>query len=336
MDGGARVRRREFLALAGTALALVAHAHAARAQTAQPVPVIGFLSTRGLADSEYLVAAFRQALSEAGYTEGLTVATEFRWAEGHYERLPALAAELVARHVSVILAVGGEPAALATKAATATIPIVFGIGGDPVKLGLVESFARPGGNATGVVLLTTELETKRLGLLRELVPNPDLISVLLNPKFPPAAAQARELADAAQALGQRIEVLNATDERELDASLAALTRVRPAALLVSSDPFFDTRRERIIATAARLRIPAIYQFREAVVDGGLMSYGINLVETYRQFGDYVGRILKGAKPAELPVLQSRSFELVINLKTAKAMGLTIPPALLARADEVIE
>jgi len=321
------------MALAGAALWPLG----ARAQAVPPgLPVIGVLSSRAPADSDYLVAAFRESLAEAGYVEGRTVAMEFRWAAGQYDRLPALAAELVARPVSVIVAVGGEPAVLAAKAATATIPIVFGMAGDPVKLGVVASFNRPGGNATGFVLLTSSLEGKRLELLRELVPNPALICVMLNPKFLAASVQSREIAEAARSVNQRIEILHASDDRELEAAFSDIARLRPAALLVATDPFFDTRRDRITAAAARLRVPAIYQFREFAAVGGLMSYGIKLTDAFHQFGVYVGRILDGAKPGELPVQQSRTFEFVINLKTAKAMGLAIPPALLARADEVIE
>ena len=307
---------------------------AARAQ--QSMPVIGFLSSRSPEDSTHLIPAFAAGLAEGGYAEGQNLVIEFRWARGRYDLLPAMAAELVSRRVAVLTTAGGEPSALAAKRATSTIPIVFGIGGDPVRLGLVESFSRPGGNATGVTLLTNLMEPKRLGLLRELVPGVPLIGVLLNPKFAPASRQLQQVEEAARNLDQRILVANASTDDELETAFAALTSERVGALLVTADPYFDTRREQIVGFAARHRLPAIYQFREYAVAGGLMSYGVSITDAYRQYGVYTARILKGAKPADLPVLQPTKFETVINLKTAKALGVKISDNLLSLADEVIE
>jgi putative ABC transport system substrate-binding protein len=275
-------------------------------------------------------------LSDEGFVEGRNVSVEFRWAEGRYAEMPAIAAELVSRQVTVLVAVGGEPSALAAKAATSAIPIVFTAGGDPVQSGLVASLNRPGGNATGISLLTTAPEAKRLGLLHELVPRPALIGVLINPNYREAEGQWREVREAARIIDQRIQISEAGNDQELDTAFAALVQQRADALLVCSDPFFDTRRDRIIASAAQLKLPAIYQFREYAVAGGLMSYGISITDGYRQVGIYTGQILKGAKPADLPIQQSIRFEFVINLKTAKALGLDVPPTLSARADEVIE
>jgi putative ABC transport system substrate-binding protein len=325
------MRRRQFIALLSSGVA--AWPIAALAQSKQ---VIGFLSSRSPGDSAYLVAAFRKGLSEAGYIDGQNVAIEFRWAQGQYDRLPALAADLVNRQVAVLVAVGGEPSALAAKAASSAIPLVFTTGGDPVKIGLVASLNRPGGNATGVSLLTTAPEAKRLGLLHELVPNAGLIGVLINPNYQEAEAQSRELKQAARSIGQRLRIVNAKNEGDLESAFATLVQERADALLVSADPFFDTKRDRIIALAAQYRLPAIYQFRDYAVAGGLMSYGISITDGYRQVGIYTGQILKGAKPAELPIFQSIKFELVINLKTAKALGIEVPPTMSARADEVIE
>jgi putative ABC transport system substrate-binding protein len=321
------MNRRAFITLLGGAAAWPL---AARAQ--QAIPVIGFMSSRAPADSAYLVAAFRQGLEEAGFVEGRTVAVEYRWAQGQYERLAPIAHELVAQKMAVIVAMGGVPAALAAKAATNSIPILFSVGSDPVSLGLVASFGRPAGNATGVSMLTTELETKRLGLLHELVPTAGVI----NPKNPPSAFQAREIEQAARRINQRLQLLHASDAPELDSVLGMLVRQRVDALLVGADPFFDTQRDRIIEFSLQQRIPALYQFREHAAAGGLASYGISLTDSYRQVGLYAGQILKGAKPADLPVVQPTRFELVINLRTAKALNLEVPPTLLARADEVIE
>ena len=305
---------------------------AARAQQTT-MPVIGFMSSRSPEDSANVVAAFRRGLG--GLIEGKNVVIEFRWARGEYDRLPALAAELMSRRVAVLVAAGGDPSALAAKAATSTIPIVFG-SGDPIKAGLVASLNRPGGNATGVDILSNDLEPKRLGLLHELFPGAALFSALLNPKFPPAATQALELAEAARAVGRPVVFLNASTDAELDAAFATLARQRVMAMLVAADPFFDTRRDKIIAFAAQQKLPAIYHFREYAVAGGLMSYGVSLSEAYRQVGIYAARIFDGAKPADLPVMQSVKFELVINLKTAKTLGFEFPPTFSARADEVIE
>jgi putative ABC transport system substrate-binding protein len=294
------------------------------------------MSGRSPKDSAHLLAAFRQGLSEVGLVEGRDVAIEYRWALGQYERLPGLASDLASRGVAVLVAVGGDVSGVAAKRATSTIPIVFGIGGDPVKAGLVDSFNRPGGNATGFTLLTPEMEPKRVGLLHELVPGAALIGALLNPHFPPSARQLEDIGAAARAIGQRLLVVKASDDAELDAALAALVRERVGAMLIAADPYFDTRRDRIIASAAENRLPAMYQFREFAVAGGLISYGPNITDSYRQGGLYAGRILKGAKPADLPVLQPTKFELVINLKTANALGLAVPNSMQLLADEVIE
>jgi putative tryptophan/tyrosine transport system substrate-binding protein len=326
------MRRRQFITLLGGAAAWPL---AARAQ--QPaMPVIGFMSARGPEDSAYLLEAFHGALAEGGFVRGQNIAIEFRWAHGQYDRLPAIAADLVSRRVNVIVAVGGDPSPLAAKRATSTIPIVFGMGSDPVSAGLVESFNRPGGNVTGVTLLTNLMEPKRLGLLRELAPGAPLVGILLNPNFRPAALQLQQIDEAARGVGQRIAVARASTDEELDAAFAALVKERVDALLVAADPYFDTRRQRIVAFAARQHLPAIYQFREFALAGGLLSYGINLPDIYRQYGVYTAKILKGAKPADLPVLQPTKFETVINLKTAKALGIKISDNLLSLADEVIE
>ena len=326
------MKRREFIALLGGAAAWPL---AARAQQAA-LPVIGFLSSRSPEDSTHLIPAFAAGLAEGGYVEGQNLAIEFRWARGRYDLLPAMAAELVSRQVAVLTAAGGEPSALAAKRATSTIPIVFGIGGDPVRLGLVESFSRPSGNATGVTLLTNLMEPKRLGLLRELVPGVPVIGVLLNPNFVQAPVQLQQIEEAARSIDQRITVANVSTDEELEAAFAAFASERVGALLVAADPYFDTRREQIVGLAARYRLPAIYQFREYAVAGGLLSYGVSITDAYRQYGVYTARILKGAKPADLPVLQPTKFETVINLRTAKALGVKISDNLLSLADEVIE
>jgi putative ABC transport system substrate-binding protein len=308
---------------------------AARAQ--QPaMPVIGFLNTASPEPFAHLVAAFRRGLGEAGYVDGQNVAIEFRWAEGRYDRLPALAAELVRRPVAVLATSGGDPALLAARAATTTIPIVFATGGDPVALGYVASLSRPGGNLTGVTQLTSMLEAKRIGLLLELVPKADPIAVLINPDWPAAAAQLKDAQAAAASIGVRLVVLNASTESEFMPAFATLVQQRAGALTISADPFFNSRRNQLVALAARHRIPTIYEFREFAAAGGLMSYGTSLADAYHQVGTYAARILKGAKPAELPVVQSTRFEFVINLNAAKALGLEVPPGLSARADEVIE
>jgi putative tryptophan/tyrosine transport system substrate-binding protein len=327
------MRRREFVTLLGGAAA--AWPLVARAQ--QPaMPAIGFLSSRSPEDSAHLVAAFRRGLAEGAFVEGQNVAIEFRWARGQYDLLPAMAADLVSRRVNVLTTAGGEPSALAAKRATSTIPIVFGLGSDPISIGLVESWNRPGGNATGVTLLTRLMEPKRLGLLRDLVPGVPLIGVLLNPSFPSTERQLQDIEEAARSIDQRIVVAKASTDAELDAAFAALFKEGVGALLVCADPYFDTRRDRIVGFAQRQRLPAIYQFREYAVAGGLLSYGVSITDAYQQYGVYTANILKGAKPADLPVLQPTKFELVINLKTAKTLGIKISDNLLSLADEVIE
>jgi putative tryptophan/tyrosine transport system substrate-binding protein len=307
---------------------------AARAQ--QPaVPVVGFVGGGSLDPRR--AAAFRKGLNEAGYLEGQNVTVEYHFVEGQYERLPALMADLVHRRVAVIATPGSNPAALAAKAATTTIPIVFGVGEDPVKLGLVASLARPGGNATGINFFAQEVTAKRVELLHELVPKAARMAVLVNPaNIPTAEAALRDVPEAARAIGLQIQVLNASTSREIEAAFAALVRDRADALFVAADGFFNSRRVQLAIMAARHVIPAAYSSREYVEAGGLMNYGTNLLDAYRQVGVYTGRILKSAKPADLPVVQSSKFELVINAQTARTLGLTVPPTLLARADEVIE
>jgi putative ABC transport system substrate-binding protein len=282
------------------------------------------------------VAAFICGLAESGYVEGRDVKVEYSWANGQYERLPSMADDFVRRRVSLLVATGGEQAAVAAKAATATIPIVFAVGSDPVSLGLVASYSHPGGNATGVNILTTTLEAKRLGLLHDLVPRITKIGVLLNPDVPTASSQLNDVQNAARAMGLRIDVLRASTDEEIDAAFAFVAANRLPALTVTSNPFYASRRDKLVSLAGRLRAPTMFQLREYAVAGGLMSYGIDVPDAYRQVGAYAGRVLKGAKPADLPVVQPTKFELVINLKTAQSLGIKFSDDLLSLADEVIE
>jgi putative ABC transport system substrate-binding protein len=327
------MRRRDFIkVVAGSAAAWPL---AARAQ--QPaMPVIGFISSRSPDESASAVVAFRQGLAEAGYVEGQNVEISFRWAEGDYDRLPMMAADLARRQVTAILATGGNPPVFAVKAATATIPIVFIIGSDPVEVGFVASLSRPGGNVTGVSLFTSLLVAKRLELLRELVPAGTIIAFLVNPDNSNARPDTAVMQAAAARLGQKLIVLSARTEQDIDLAFASLGQQQATALVVNTDAFFLTRRNQLASLEARYAIPTIHDLREYAAAGGLMSYGTNLPNAYRQAGIYVGRILKGAKPGDLPVVQPTTFEFVVNLKAAKALGLTIPVSFQLRADEVIE
>jgi putative ABC transport system substrate-binding protein len=326
------MKRRAFIGLIGGATVWPI---LARAQQ-RSMPVIGFLSARSPPEAASVLAAFRQGLGEAGYFEGKNVSIEYRWAEGHYDQLPKLAAELVRGQVALIAATGGEPSPLAAKAATTTIPIVFTLGGDPVETGLVASLARPGGNLTGTTIMAVEMGPKRLDFIRQLVPDATTVAMLINPNFPTAVAEARGVQDAARPLGIHIDVLNARTSSEIDAAFAMLLQQKTRALMVGTDPLLLGQRDQITALAARHAVPTMYFLREFVQAGGLISYGPDIRRGYRQAGVYAGYILNGANPADLPVLLPTSFLLTLNLKTTRALGLTLPATLLALADEVIE
>jgi len=325
--------RRQVITMLGGAAAtwpLTTHAQ-------QPaVPLIGYMEGLSRDASAHLVAAFRQGLRQSGFIEDQNVMIEYRWADGRYDQLPALAADLAARPISVLCAMGGTASGLAARAATSTIPVVFQLGSDPVRIGLVESLHRPGGNVTGVTSAIAMLGAKRLDLLRDLAPADAAIAVLANPSNPNAIPEIGDVRDAARALGRQMRLLQAASEREIDTAFADVAKERAGALIVATDPFFTTRRHQIVALANHYVVPAIYYVREWVLAGGLLSYGPSFADAYRQVGEYAGRILKGAKPTELPVMQSTKFELFINLRTAKTHGFTIPTTLLALADEVIE
>jgi putative ABC transport system substrate-binding protein len=325
-------RRNLILALGG---AVAAWSTAGRAQ--QPTaPVIGFLSPRSPDESAHLVAAFRSGLGEAGLTEGQNASVEYRWALGDYAKLRMLATELVRRQIDVLVAVGGEPAVLAAKAVTSTIPIVAVFVGDPVESGLVTSLSRPGGNVTGISGINGTLEAKRLGLLYELVQRATTLGLLLNPNFPAATRQLKDMQEAARSIDVQLQIFNAGTDAEIDAAFESVAQNHIRGLVVAADTLFVTHRDRLVALAARHAVPAIYSLREFAALGGLMTYGIDLKDLYRNVGLYAGRILKGTKPADLPVMQPTKFEMVINLKTARELGLAVPATLLAQADDVIE
>jgi len=327
------MRRRDFIRLLGGAATILPIA--ARGQSSA-VPLIGYLSGRSPEDTVAELEAFHKGLGEGGFVNGNNVTVEYRWARDDYGRLRMLAAELAQRRVTVLAATGGDASAHAAKEATATIPIVFNMGGDPVKFGLVQSFNRPGGNVTGSTILSNDMEQKRFGILQKTVPDVIRFGAIVNPHFPPAADQVRDIEKAAADLGRQLFVAKASNDAELKAAFASLLREQVGALVIASDPYFDTRRDRIIAFAAQNRLPAIYQFRVYALEGGLISYGPSITDAYRQVGRYVARILKGEKPADLPILQPTQFDFVVNLKAAKMLGLSVPPTLVAQADEVIE
>src|SRR6266568_1631970 len=324
------MKRREFITLLGGAATWPLMALAQQA----PAPLIGFLSSRSPGESAGVVAAFRQGMREIGFIEGQNLAIAFRWAEGHYGRLPALAAELVGLPVALLFSAGGPPTAFAAKAATSTIPIVFSAVSDPVEIGLVPSLNQPGGNVTGMGVFNATLGAKRIELTKELMPRAAGIAYLLNPSNPSSEIESKGALAAARALRIELHVLNASTEYELDTAFADAPKLRAGMLVVSGEPYFDSQRERLVALSARHAIAAVYAWREYVLAGGLMSYGTDLPDSYHQAGVYAGRILKGEKPANLPVMQPTKFHLALNLKTAKTLGLEIPPMLLARADEV--
>jgi putative ABC transport system substrate-binding protein len=326
------MRRRELITLLAGAAAWPVVAGGQ-----QPaIPVVGFLSSLSPESSDGFIDSFRRGLREAGYVDGRNIAIEYRWALGRYERLHGLAAELVGKSVAVLVTTGGDPAALAAKAATSTIPIVFLVGGDPVKLGLVASDNRPTGNATGFNMLTESMEPKRLGILRELLPQVSAIAVLINPKFPPAEMQRKQIEEAASSLNIQIHSFGASTSGEIEAAFESIAKQQIPALIVATDPVFVTHRNILVELAGRHRLPTIYGFRDVAAAGGLLSYGIDLADMYRQQGQYAARVLKGEKVADLPVMQPTKFHLVINLKTARAIGLEVPDRLLALADDVIE
>jgi ABC-type uncharacterized transport system substrate-binding protein len=327
------MKRREFITLLGGAAAgwpIAVHAQ-------QPaMPVIGFLSSLSPRELTFVMPAFHQGLNEVGFVEGRNIGIEYRWAEGHYERLPELAVDLVRRQVTVIAAISGTPAALAAKAATTTIPIVFAIGGDPVAPGLVTNLSHPGGNITGVSFYTAPVVTKRLELARELIPPGTMIGVFVNPDNLPSVTEAKTLQAAAAALGQPIQIFNASTEGHIDVDFADIAQQKIGAVIVSSDPLFFIERNKLVALQARYALPTIFADREQAEAGGLISYGASRSDAYRQAGNYIGRVVKGENPGDLPVVLPTKFTLLINLKTAKALGFSLPPSLLARADEVIE
>ena len=325
------MKRRDFIAgLAGAAALPLG----VRAQ--QPLPVVGFMHSRGQASAGHIIAGFRRGLRDAGYIEGQNVRVEYRWGQGQFDRLPALAQELARIPASVIVAAGGEPAAMAAKAATSTLPIVFVMSGDPVKLGLAASINRPGGNATGIDVFATTLDPKRLGLLHDLAPSASTVGFLINPNFSPSVRQVESTLEAARTIGVTIRVLRANAEAEIEAAFETVAKENIRALAVAGSPLFDTFAGTIVKLAAQNAVPAIYNFREYALAGGLVSYGIDLADVYRQIALYVSQILRGANPGDLPITRPTKFDLVINLKTAKALGLAIPAGVLAIADEVIE
>jgi len=329
------MRRRDFIKIVAGSATGVWSTSLAQAQQGA-MPVIGFLNVQSASGRPNQVDAFRRGLASAGYIERKNVAIEYRWADNRYDRLPELAADLVRLKVAVIVATGGAQAALAAKAATSTIPIVFTAGSDPVRAGLVPSLNRPGGNVTGFSFLTDALAAKRLGLLREIVRAPTTVAVLINPEGPDAQGQLKDIRAAADAIGQSIDILMASTQEEIESAFAKISKTHAGALIVGADPFFNDRRQQIVALAARASLPTVYESREFVLVGGLMSYGASITDAYRQAGVYTARILNGEKPAELPVTQATKFDFVFNLKTAKALGVQLNPQVLATADEVIE